>query len=62
MKDFNNNFWLLIQKRLEIYFSSFFLRTIELLKAHWQISKKRRFERYCSCDKACQFPALQGKP
>ena len=28
------------------------------LKAHWQISKKWRFEKLCSCDKACQFLAL----
>ena len=32
------------------------------LKAHRQISKKRFFEKYCSCDKVCQFSALQGKP
>ena len=32
------------------------------LKAHWQISKKLCFEKYCSCDKACQFLALQGTP
>ena len=25
---------------------------IEILKAHRQISKKRCFEKYCSCDKA----------
>ena len=30
------------------------------LKAHRQISKKRCFEKYCSCDKACQFSALRG--
>ena len=29
-----------------------------LLKAHRQISKKRCFEKYCSCDQACQFWAL----
>ena len=28
------------------------------LKAHWQISKKRCFGKYWSCDKACQFSAL----
>ena len=28
------------------------------LKAHRQISKKRCFEKYCSCDQACQFSAL----
>ena len=32
----------------------------------WKINKilrhkKRCFEKYCSCDKACQFSALQGK-
>ena len=31
-----------------------------ILKAHRQISKIRFFEKYCSCDKACQFSALQG--
>ena len=33
-----------------------------VLKAHRQISRKRCFEKYCSCDKACQFSALQGTP
>ena len=28
------------------------------LKAHWQISEKWWFEKYCSCDKAWQFSAL----
>ena len=28
------------------------------LKAHRQISKKQCFEKYCSCDQACQFSAL----
>ena len=32
------------------------------LKAHWQVPKKRCFEKYCSCDKACQFWALLGTP
>ena len=31
-------------------------------QAHRQIPKKRCFEKYCSCDKACQFSALQGLP
>ena len=26
------------------------------------MSKTRCFERYCSCDKTCQFLTLQGKP
>ena len=30
------------------------------LKAHRQISKKRRFE-YCSCDQACQFSASKRR-
>ena len=34
----------------------------QYLKAHWQISKKQCFGKYCSCDKACQFSALQGTP
>ena len=29
------------------------------LKAHRQISKKRCFEKYCSCDQACQVSALK---
>ena len=29
-----------------------------LLKAHRQIFKKWRFEKHCSCDKACQLSAL----
>ena len=33
-----------------------------LLKSHRQISKKRCFEKYCSCDKVCQFSALWGTP
>ena len=32
------------------------------LKAQRQISKKRCFEKYCSCDKACHFSALWGTP
>ena len=28
------------------------------IKAHRQISKKWCFERYCSCDQACQFSAI----
>ena len=27
-------------------------------EAHRQISKKRCFEKYCSCDQACEFSAL----
>ena len=34
------------------------LKNILLLNAHRQVSKKRCFEKYCSCDKACQFSAL----
>ena len=32
------------------------------LKAHRQISKKRCFKKYCSCDQACQVSALYGTP
>ena len=33
------------------------------LKAHQRIiSKKRCFEKYCSCDQACQFSASYGRP
>ena len=32
------------------------------LKAQRQISKKRCFGKYCPCDQACQFSALQGTP
>ena len=32
-----------------------------LLKAYRQISKKRCFGKYCSCDQACQFSASKGK-
>ena len=32
------------------------------LKAHRQIFKKQYFEKYFSCDKSCQFSALQGTP
>ena len=38
----------------------FFIKKI--LKAHRQISKKRCFEKYCSCDQACQFSASWGTP
>ena len=30
------------------------------LKARWQISNIWCFEKYCSCDEACQFSALWG--
>ena len=30
------------------------------LKAHLQTSKKRFSEKYCFCDKACQFSALEN--
>ena len=30
------------------------------LKGHRQIFKKWPFEKYCSCDKACPFSALEG--
>ena len=33
---------------------------IATLKACWQISNIWCFEKYCSCDKACQFSALWG--
>ena len=29
-----------------------------VLKTHRQISKKRCFEKHCSCDQACQFSVL----
>ena len=29
-----------------------------MLKAHRKISKEWCFEKYCSCDEACQFEAL----
>ena len=32
------------------------------LKAHRDICKIRCFEKYCSCDKACQFSVLLGTP
>ena len=32
------------------------------LKAQRQIFKKQYFEKYFSCDKSCQFSALQGTP
>ena len=31
---------------------------LKRLKAHRQISKKRCFEKYCSCDQACRFSAF----
>ena len=31
---------------------------LENLKAHRQISEKRCFEKYCSCEQACQVSAL----
>ena len=34
----------------------------KLLKAHQQISTKRCFEKYCSCDQAYQVSALQDTP
>ena len=40
-----------------LFFCFHLIKTI-CLKAHRQISKKWCFEKYCSCDKACQFSAL----
>ena len=45
------------------FWSNFFFQGFgKVLKAHRQISKKRCFEKYCSCDQACQFSALCGTP
>ena len=38
------------------------LRQFLIWKTHRQVSKKRGFEKYCSCDRPCQFSALQGTP
>ena len=38
------------------------IKLMSKLKAHRQISKKQCFEKYCSCDQACQFSASQGTP
>ena len=38
-----------------------YVKTFDV-KDTWQIYKKRCFEKYCSCNKACQFSALQGTP
>ena len=38
--------------------SAYWFRYFFTLKAHWQVSKKSRFEKYCLCDKACQFSAF----
>ena len=35
-----------------------YLPFYQCLKAYWQICKKWCFEKYCSCDKACQFSTL----
>ena len=40
------------------FFSKPFLNIF--LKTHRQISKKRCFESYCSCDETCQFSALEN--
>ena len=32
------------------------------LKAHWQTFKKRCYEKYCSCDQACQVSTSEGTP
>ena len=34
-----------------------YVKTFDV-KDTWQIYKKRCFEKYCSCNKACQFSAL----
>ena len=44
-------------KDLMIKISAHF-STKSRLKAHRQISKKRCFEKYCSCFQACQVSAL----
>ena len=47
-------------KQNNLFFRSLRRITLDLLiskltlKAHRQISKKRRFEKFCSCDQACQ--------
>ena len=64
----NNSYKLLI--KLLQYFDYFKTNSqtliapvlIRFLKAHRQISKKRCFEKYCSCDQACQVSALKGNP
>ena len=47
-----------IEKRLCYWCLNF----VKLFKAHRQTSKKQCFEKYCSCDQACQFSALYGTP
>ena len=50
----------IIQQALECAGIIIETELLKVLKAHRQLSKKRCFEKYCSCDKACQFSALQG--
>ena len=37
-------------------------KRLEMLKAQQQIFKKRCFEKYCSCDKACHFQLYRAYP
>ena len=49
---------LLALNKLLTFVSSLFNSSNQMLKTHRQISKKRCFEKHCSCDKVFQFSAL----
>ena len=50
----------IIQQALECAGIIIETELLKVLKAHRQLSKKRCLEKYCSCDKACQFSALHS--
>ena len=37
-------------------------KIVVILKTHGQISKKQCFEKYCSCEKLCQFSLRKKCP
>ena len=51
-------YWLNWPSKIFIWCSENHMTFHVRLKTQRQISKKRSFENYCSCDKACQFSAL----
>ena len=55
----SENVFISWKKQVKFFFSVFLFL---ILKAHWQLSKERCFEKYYSCNKACQFSAFQGTP
>ena len=52
------NFWWKLYLSKIMFFQYAQIAPLPLKDSQWKISKKRGVEKYCSCDKACQFWAL----